>query len=172
MPSPAAEEARTLDDAELAQAINDAYHERFNLQFQKGTRQLQDSMAIRRVGRQIARLRTVQRERQLAIAAGAPIEPLTEQTETVISPQKRRAQEERAEIEAAEAKAEAEASAAEEAAAETAVADDALESAAADAAAATTDEESDSSDGDATETDPSDQAEDQADQPEDQKETE
>ena len=73
MPSPAAEEARTLDDAELAQAINDAYRERFNLQFQKGTRQLQDSMAIRRVGRQIARLRTVQRERQLASAAGAPL---------------------------------------------------------------------------------------------------
>ena len=172
MPSPAADEARALDDAQLGQSINDAYHEYFNLQFQKGTRQLQDSMAIRRVRRQIARLRTVQRERQLAIVAGTPLRPLAEQAEPVISPQKRRAQEERAAIEAEEA----EARAAEEAEAETVDVEDALESVGEDDAAdATMEEERDGSD-DAT---PDDVAEaneasgaNDADQPDDEKETE
>ena len=76
MPNPAADEARTMSDADLAEAINEAYRELFNLHFQRGTRQLQDPNAPRTARRQIARLRTILRERQIAAAAGAPIAPL------------------------------------------------------------------------------------------------
>ena len=96
MSHPAADEARALSDRELGEAVNEAYRELFNLQFQKGTRQLQDPTAIRRARRQTARLRTIQRERQIAAVAGAPIAPLAEPPAPVLSPQKRRAQEERA----------------------------------------------------------------------------
>ena len=70
-----AEEARTMTDAQLGEAINEAYREVFNLQFQIGTRQLQNPMAMRDARRQVARLRTILRERQLAAAAGTPLEP-------------------------------------------------------------------------------------------------
>ena len=74
MANPLADEARTLSDAELAEAINEAYREMFNLQFQRGTRQLQNPMAIKVARRQIARLRTILRERQHAGAAAfAPL---------------------------------------------------------------------------------------------------
>lgn len=76
MPNPVADEARSMTDAELGDAVNEAYREIFNLQFQRGTRQLQNPMAMRAARRQIARLRTILRERQLAAAAGTPIEPL------------------------------------------------------------------------------------------------
>ena len=74
MANPLADEARTLSDAELAEAINEAYREMFNLQFQRGTRQLQNPMALKVARRQIARLRTILRERQQAGAvAFAPL---------------------------------------------------------------------------------------------------
>ena len=73
MPNPLAEEARALSDQELGEAVNEAYRELFNLQFQRGTRQLQNPMAIRAARRQIARLRTILRERAQAAADGAPI---------------------------------------------------------------------------------------------------
>ena len=76
MPNLLADEARSMTDAEIGEAINEAYREVFNLQFQKGTRQLQNPMAMRAARRQVARLRTILRERQLAAAAGTPIEPL------------------------------------------------------------------------------------------------
>ncbi|MYA01346.1 MAG: 50S ribosomal protein L29 [Chloroflexi bacterium] len=76
MPNALADEARSMTDGELGEAINEAYREVFNLQFQRGTRQLQNPMAMRQARRQVARLRTILRERQLAEAAGTPIEPL------------------------------------------------------------------------------------------------
>ncbi len=76
MANPLADEARAMTDAELGDAINEAYREVFNLQFQRGTRQLQNPMAMRQARRQVARLRTILRERQLAEARGEPIEPL------------------------------------------------------------------------------------------------
>ena len=76
MPNPLADEARSMTDSELGEAINEAYREVFNLQFQRGTRQLQNPMSMRQARRQVARLRTILRERQLAEAAGTPIEPL------------------------------------------------------------------------------------------------
>ncbi len=76
MANPLADEARSMTDRELGEAINEAYREVFNLQFQRGTRQLQNPMAMRSARRQVARLRTILRERQLAEAAGRPIAPL------------------------------------------------------------------------------------------------
>ena len=73
MPNPLADEARALSDLELGEAINEAYREMFNLQFQRGTRQLQNPMAIRAARRQIARLRTIYRERQQGEAGGVPL---------------------------------------------------------------------------------------------------
>ena len=78
-----ADEARSMTDVQLGEAINEAYREVFNLQFQIGTRQLQNPMAMRSARRQVARLRTILRERQLAEAAGAPIEPLVRVSDTV-----------------------------------------------------------------------------------------
>ena len=93
MPTPAAADARTLTNKELAEAINEAYRERFNLQFQKGTHQITNPMAIRRARRQIARLRTIQRERLQAGAGGEPPVPPAAAPPRTVSPQKRRAQE-------------------------------------------------------------------------------
>ncbi len=76
MANPLADEARAMTDVELGEAINEAYREVFNLQFQRGTRQLQNPMAMRQARRQVARLRTILRERQLAEARGEPILPL------------------------------------------------------------------------------------------------
>ena len=92
-----------MNDVALRDAINAAYREVFNLQFQKGTHQLQDATSIRRARRRIARLRTILRERELAVVAGAPIAPLAAAAPAAISPQKQRALDER------EAAAEAEA---------------------------------------------------------------
>ena len=96
MPNPLADEARQMDDAALTSAVNEAYREVFNLQFQKGTHQLQDLTAIRRARRRIARLRTILRERELAIVAGTPLQPLTGTAPAPISPQRQRALDERA----------------------------------------------------------------------------
>ena len=87
MPNPLAEEARSMTDVELGEAINEAYREVFNLQFQIGTRQLQNPMAMRQARRQVARLRTILRERQLAEAAGTPIEPLSRVADVVDEPE-------------------------------------------------------------------------------------
>ena len=103
MVNPLAAEARALTDEELADAINEAYREVFNLHFQKGTRQLNNPMAIRKARRQLARLRTIRHERLLANIRGIAIAPETAPAERAISPQKRRAQEERAAAEEAAA---------------------------------------------------------------------
>ena len=97
MPNPLADEARQMDDAALTSAVNEAYREVFNLNFQKGTHQLQDLTAIRRARRRIARLRTILRERELAIVAGVPLQPLAATAPAPISPQRQRALDERAE---------------------------------------------------------------------------
>ena len=109
MPNPLAEEARALSDAELGEAINEAYREMFNLQFQRGTRQLQNPMALRAARRQIARLRTILTERQRAAAEGAPIASPARPTVAVAPPPAADDLESAADEEAAEVEAEAEA---------------------------------------------------------------
>ena len=64
-----AAEIRKLKDAELEEQLADARHELLNLRFQTITGQLTDTTRIRVVRRDIARMETILRERQLAEAA-------------------------------------------------------------------------------------------------------
>jgi len=62
-----AAEIRRMTDAEIVGAINDAKEEMFNLRFQWESGQLEDYTRIRQLKKHIARLLTVQRERELAV---------------------------------------------------------------------------------------------------------
>jgi large subunit ribosomal protein L29 len=61
---------RRMSDAEIARALEEAQRELFNLRMRHATRQLENHQAIRRVRRQIARLKTIQTERRLGIQRG------------------------------------------------------------------------------------------------------
>ena len=62
-----AAELREMTDAELAQALEDAHREMFNLRMRHATRQLENHQALSRVRKQIARIKTLQTERRLGI---------------------------------------------------------------------------------------------------------
>lgn len=62
-----AKDLRDLTDEELAKKLNDSKDELFKLRFQLATNQLDNPMKIREVRRNIARLATVIRERELGI---------------------------------------------------------------------------------------------------------
>jgi large subunit ribosomal protein L29 len=66
MASRKAADARRLDDKGLDQQINDAYRALFTLRFQHASRQLENYRELRNAKRNIARLRTIKRERQIA----------------------------------------------------------------------------------------------------------
>ena len=59
-------EIRQLNDAELANRLDDAYQEMFNLRFQRASGQLTNTARVREVRKSIARIKTVLRERELA----------------------------------------------------------------------------------------------------------
>lgn len=61
-----ADELRERSDAELVRLLEDAYREVFNLRFQAASGQLADAQRIREVRKDIARIKTVIRERELA----------------------------------------------------------------------------------------------------------
>jgi large subunit ribosomal protein L29 len=58
-------EVRDFSDAELADRVKTLKEELFNLRFQLATRQLDNPMRIREVKKDIARVKTIQREREL-----------------------------------------------------------------------------------------------------------
>ena len=58
-------EVHQLDDAELGQRLRDSYQELFNLRFQKANREITNHTRIGMVRRDIARFKTVVREREL-----------------------------------------------------------------------------------------------------------
>ncbi|MBL0938200.1 MAG: 50S ribosomal protein L29 [Gemmatimonadaceae bacterium] len=60
-----AEEIRGLADDELVSRIRELEEERFRLRFRSGTEALEEPLRLRSIRRDIARLKTVQRERQL-----------------------------------------------------------------------------------------------------------
>ena len=62
-----AEEIRALKTEELAKQLEEAHQELFNLRFRAATRQLVNHREIPRVKRNIARLKTIIRERELGI---------------------------------------------------------------------------------------------------------
>jgi large subunit ribosomal protein L29 len=61
-----AEEIRGLNADELTARIAELEEERFRLKFRSGTEALDEPLRLRSIRRDIARLKTVQRERQLA----------------------------------------------------------------------------------------------------------
>jgi large subunit ribosomal protein L29 len=63
-----ASELRELNDGELLQRVVEAKEEHFNLRFQNATGQLDNSARIGDVRREIARLNTLLREREIAAA--------------------------------------------------------------------------------------------------------
>ncbi len=69
-----AHEFRELDNAELETRLNDAKEELFNLRFQKATGQLTNNQRISTVKRDIARIYTVLRERELDLSAAPKAE--------------------------------------------------------------------------------------------------
>lgn len=58
-------EVRELSDAQLAQRLRELEQELFNLRFQYATRQLTNTARIRQVRRDIARVKSLLREREL-----------------------------------------------------------------------------------------------------------
>jgi large subunit ribosomal protein L29 len=65
MASPVMEELRELGDQEVVDRLKETRRELFNLRFQKATGQLQDTARPARLRRDIARLLTILRERDL-----------------------------------------------------------------------------------------------------------
>ncbi len=61
-----ASEIREMTDEELVEALEEAREEKFNLRFQLATNQLDNTARIKAVKKEIARIRTVMRERELA----------------------------------------------------------------------------------------------------------
>jgi len=61
-----AKDIRELSDEELGQKLSEAKAELFNLRFQLATGQLDNPMKIGEVRRNIARIKTIKRERELA----------------------------------------------------------------------------------------------------------
>ena len=71
---PAAAELRELADDQLLDQLGESKQELFNLRFQIATGQLENSARITRVKRDIARINTVLREREIAAAEATTVE--------------------------------------------------------------------------------------------------
>ncbi|UOF91902.1 50S ribosomal protein L29 [Fodinisporobacter ferrooxydans] len=63
-----AKEIRDLTTAELETKVNELKDELFNLRFQLATGQLENPMRIRQVRKDIARAKTILKERELGIS--------------------------------------------------------------------------------------------------------
>ena len=59
-----ANEIRELSVGDIESRIRDLEEERFRLKFRKGTEQLEDPLRVRMIRKDIARLRTILREKQ------------------------------------------------------------------------------------------------------------
>ena len=60
-----AREIRSLTEGEILQKLDEAYQELFNLRFQWSTGQLKSSARVIQVKRDVARMKTILREREL-----------------------------------------------------------------------------------------------------------
>lgn len=68
------EELRELTDAELAKELDETYRQLFTTRLQLSTRQLANTSLQKKVRRRIARIKTVQRERELVALQQATAE--------------------------------------------------------------------------------------------------
>jgi large subunit ribosomal protein L29 len=62
-------EIASLDDARLLRELDDTYRQLFTLRLQVATRQLQNVKEIGKVRRKVARIKTLQRRRELSRGA-------------------------------------------------------------------------------------------------------
>ena len=60
-----ARDLREMADEELLERLNELYQEQFNLRFQSVSQQLSNTSRVKEVRRDIARVKTVLREREL-----------------------------------------------------------------------------------------------------------
>ena len=61
------DEIRDLSDEDLAKALEEAHRDLFNLRFRQATRQLERHQAVGIARKRIARIKTIQTQRQLGI---------------------------------------------------------------------------------------------------------
>ena len=66
-----AKDLSSMPTGELQGKLDDAYKELFNLRFQRAQGQLSDTNSIKRVRHDIARIKTVLRQRELAAEMSA-----------------------------------------------------------------------------------------------------
>ena len=64
-------ELREMSDEQLTFALKEAQQELFRLRFQAATEKLDAPSNLRKLRRDIARMHTIQRERELGLRAGA-----------------------------------------------------------------------------------------------------
>jgi large subunit ribosomal protein L29 len=70
-----ADDMRGLSDDEVLSRIAELERERFNLRFKSGTQTLEDPLRLRVVRKDLARLKTIQRERALGVVRAAAATP-------------------------------------------------------------------------------------------------
>ncbi len=63
-----AQEIRELDDGELSETLQETYRELLNIRFRLATKQMANTSEIRVVKKNIARLNTIIRQRQLGVS--------------------------------------------------------------------------------------------------------
>jgi len=109
---PAAHDLAMLDGDELAARLGDSRRELFNLRFQLATGQLDNPARLGQVRRDIARMLTVLRGREILEAEGAYVAPTAEEHEAarakLAAEDAEREERAAARVAAAEAEAEAE----------------------------------------------------------------
>lgn len=71
-----ADDIRNMNQAEIQQHLDDARQELFNLRFQIATRKLKNHQRVKAVRRDIARLYTIVREREIEALYAAEIAEL------------------------------------------------------------------------------------------------
>jgi large subunit ribosomal protein L29 len=76
-PNKQATELRELADEELVTRLKEAKEELFNLRFQNATGQLDNNRRLQTVRRDIARIYTVMRERELGISVAVSTDEVT-----------------------------------------------------------------------------------------------
>ncbi|MCH7837583.1 MAG: 50S ribosomal protein L29 [Chloroflexi bacterium] len=69
-----AEKLRELSDEDMAKELEETYRELFTVRLQLATRQQANTSVPKRVRRRIARIKTLQREREVAAVAQAATE--------------------------------------------------------------------------------------------------
>jgi large subunit ribosomal protein L29 len=87
MPLPKIEEARKMNNEELADAILSAKRELFNLRLQQATRRLEKPHQFKHLRHRIAQMMTVIREREIAEAKSAQASPEPSEAPASASPQ-------------------------------------------------------------------------------------